>query len=413
MINIDIETTDIGSLTKTEKMEIMRTVTSSDRIAQNVINAYEDFIELVISKSDEELSKLIDLKKINGVGDAYFNAYKRELRSKYKYFAYVKKYKDYELAISECKNLFDRYATDERIDKAIKNEPYYVFIEVCERSFSKVDKMLVEIRPDLKDSAQRCEALILEVLRRNEIDGNSRLNGSDLYYFCKEEYNCSELLPKLKDVALESNLIYYDEKSKDLSVMSTYLAECRVKEFITNKINNSKKLDIDWTKYTTVDGFEMTDEQSKLLELFCNSGFVVLSGAAGTGKTASIKGLIAEMEDNGLTYTLLTPTGKASRVLKEATNRQTSTIHRKCLGDGEIDTDVLIIDECTMVALDVFCMALDCITNSEIRVVLVGDRFQLTSIGLSKIFSDCIESKVVPCIELTQVFRYTSMVVYL
>lgn len=66
------------------------------------------------------------------------------------------------------------------------------------------------------------------------------------------------------------------------------------------------------------------------------------------------------MEDNHLTYTLLSPTGKASKVLSESTGRKAYTIHKRCFS-GSIDTDVVIVDECGMVSLDVFCMLLSAI----------------------------------------------------
>ena len=126
-----------------------------------------------------------------------------------------------------------------------------------------------------------------------------------------------------------------------------------------------------------------------------------------THNTSSVKGLISLMEDNNLTYTLLSPTGKAARILSESTGRKAYTIHKRCFS-GDIDTDVIIVDECGMVSLDVFYMLLTSISNTNARIVFVGDPAQLSSIGLSKIFDDLIKSSVVPMTMLTEVFRYKS-----
>ena len=88
------------------------------------------------------------------------------------------------------------------------------------------------------------------------------------------------------------------------------------------------------------------------------------------------------------------------------TNRNASTIHRKCLKEQEIDSDVIIIDEMSMVGLDVFVMLLNCITNTKAKFVLCGDMYQLPSISKGCVFSDLIESHNVPTAELTKVFRY-------
>jgi len=249
---------------------------------------------------------------------------------------------------------------------------------------------------------------MLSVLDTNEENGSTRLNANSMYYYIEEEYNVPELLPLIVETVKESELIYYDEKTKDVAKMTTYTAECMIADFIKNKIRNSKKLNIDWKKYTKVNDFTMSEKQSSILELFCNYNFSLLVGYSGSGKTTSIQGLISLMEDNGLSYTLLAPTGSASKRMSEATNRETSTIHRKCLRDKEIWSDVIIVDETSMVDLPTFAMLLNCIENDNARIILVGDPAQLLPVGIGCIFNDIINSGVVPMTLLTEIFRYKS-----
>ena len=89
--------------------------------------------------------------------------------------------------------------------------------QVLGNGFEYADKLIMENRPDLENSEQRCEALIVSVLERNEIDGSTLLKGKDLFYYVKEEYNTPNLLPLLKDVAINSELIYYNEETTNLS----------------------------------------------------------------------------------------------------------------------------------------------------------------------------------------------------
>lgn len=399
---IDVPSLNVDDLTDDDEMQILCQITT-DSQAEYVHKAYPNFIRLIINGEEDK----IDINKIYNVGVTRLNIYKRLINEKFRYYYLMKQTQPYEISMSDCKLLLNKYRTIEECVYRIESEPYYTLMEILGRTFEHIDKMILDIQPDLKVSEKRCEALIIGVLRRNEIDGSTRLYANDLFYYIKEEYDAKELLPMLKDVAVKSDLIYFDEKTKDLSIMSTYLAECRIAEFVKEKIRNSKKLDIDYTKYKNIDDFTMNDMQLNALKVFCESNVSILSGTAGVGKTASVKGLISLMEDNNLTYTLLSPTGKAARVLSESTGRKAYTIHKRCFS-GDIDTDVIIVDECGMVSLDVFCMLLTSISNTNARIVFVGDPAQLSSIGLSKIFDDLIKSSVVPMTMLTEVFRYKS-----
>lgn len=399
---IDVPSLNVDDLTDDDEMQILRQITT-DSQAEYVHKAYPNFIRLIINGEEDK----IDTKKIYNVGETRLKVYKRLINEKFRYYYLMKQTQPYDISMSDCKLLLSKYKTIEECVDKIESEPYYTLMEILGRTFEHIDKMILDIQPDLKVSEKRCEALIIGVLRRNEIDGSTRLYANDLFYYIKEEYDAKELLPMLKDVAVKSDLIYFDEETKDLSIMSTYAAECRIAEFVKEKIKNSKKLDIDYTKYKNIDDFTMSDMQLNALKVFCESNISILSGTAGTGKTAAVKGLISLMEDNNLTYTLLSPTGKAARVLSESTGRKAYTIHKRCFS-GEIDTDVIIVDECGMVSLDVFCMLLTSISNPNARIVFVGDPAQLSSIGLSKIFDDLIKSNIVPMTMLTEVFRYKS-----
>lgn len=395
---------DVSALSLEEKKEILMDCTTSERIANNILEAYPDFIEIILTQGKEA----IDVKKVRGMGEAYLSSYSRSLLEKYKYLGIINHFKDYKLDVTDCKQLISEYTDEQTIEKEIKDNPYKVLIGVLHRSFEFSDRMIMELRPDLKVSEIRCAYLILSVLEKNEQEGSTRLNGNDLYCYIMEEYNVPELEPLIVSTAMNNELFYYDEESKDLSIMTTYMGECKVADFVKDKIKNSTQLDIDWTKYTTIDDFTMSKKQGSALEMFCKYNFMILCGYSGSGKTTSLKGLIKLMEDNGMTYTLLAPTGKASRRITESVHRPASTIHRKALRDGEIDTDVIIVDEMSMTDLPTFLMLLNCITNDDCRIVLVGDNKQLLPVGIGCIFNDLINSNKVPLVMLDEIFRYKS-----
>lgn len=279
---------DVSALSLDKKKEILMDCTTSERLANNILEAYPNFIELILTQGKEA----IDVSKISGVGTVYLSAYSRNLLEKYKYLGIIQHFKDYKLDVSDCKKLIEEYLDEEHIAKEIKDNPYKVMITILGRSFEFTDRMIVELRPDLKVSETRCAYLILSVLERNEQEGSTRLNGNDLYFYIRDEYNVPELEPLIVPTAKNNDLFYYDEKSKDLSIMTTYMGECKIADFIKEKIVNSKELDIDWKQYTVIDDFAMSETQAKALELFCKYNFMILAGYSGSGKAQPIDTII-------------------------------------------------------------------------------------------------------------------------
>lgn len=399
-----VDRLNFKNLTYDEAFEIMMDITSSERIAENILKVYPNFIDIVLTEGKEA----IDISKIKGVGSVYLSAYTRNLLEKFKYYAMLKKYSYYKLDTSDIEALYNEFTSNDKIDKAIVDTPYMALINICNKSFSYTDKMISDNRNDLILSEQRLEFAILDILDRNEQDSSTRINGNIMYNYLKEDYGLSsELLGKVVKVCDNSELIYYNKTTKYLAKMSTWMAENKIADFVKDKLDNSHKLDIDYTKYKNTDGFELTDTQLNCLKNFCEFDVSILSGFSGTGKTNSVKNLVKMAEDNDISYTLLSPTGKASRVLAESTNRKASTIHRRCF-QGEIDSDLVVVDEFGMVSLDIMCLLLNSISNPNCKFIFVGDLAQIASINLGKIFDDMIKSNVIPTTNLTEVFRYKS-----
>ena len=394
---------DFKNLTEQESFEILMDCTSSEKIAHNILNAYPNFIEKVLTEGQES----IDLSLIHGVGTAYLNSYTRTLTERYKYYSMLQNLKEYEVNTTDCKALINIFTDEATVIQALKDKPYMVLISVLNRTFEVADKLIMSIRPELKKSEERCAYLILSVLDQSESEGDTYTDANDLYFYILNEYPIAKDLEELIVPVVKNNeLFFYDEETHRVAIATTYNGECMIANLVKEKTENPHKLNIDWTQYTEVDGFKMTEEQSSLLSNVCEYDIAILSGKAGSGKTSSVKALIKLMEDNCLSYSLLAPTGAAALRLANQTNRKASTIHRKCLKDQEIDSDVIIIDEMSMVGLDVFIMMLNCVTNSKAKFVLCGDMYQLPSISKGCVFSDLIESHKVPTAELTKVFRY-------
>ena len=150
--------------------------------------------------------------------------------------------------------------------------------------------------------------------------------------------------------------------------------------------------------------------QAKTCMKIFSKPICVLSGSAGTGKTTVIKALlenIRRVHGQGTSFLLMAPTGKATERIKIQTKQPSSTIHSFLAKNGWInenftlkriggakgaDCNTIIIDECSMIDLNLFATLFRSINwNSVQRLILVGDPNQLPPIGRGKVFSDIIE----------------------
>ena len=396
---------ELEHLTRERSQEILEEITTSSQ-ANYVLDAYENFIWLALTKGKEAF----DLNKIYNVGECRLNAYIRELNTKYKYLNIMNKLKEWKLDISDCKKLIEEYLDEEHIAKEIQSNPYKVLISTLGRSFEFADRMIMELREDLKVSEMRCAYLILSVLERNEaMEGDTLLDANALYNYILEEYTqAKDLEPLIVPVVTNNDLFYYDEENKTVSIMATYMAECKIADFIVNKYKNSTKLDIDYTKYTKIKDGELTEEQQNILKTFCESNITIVNAKGGTGKSATTLALINMLEDNNMTYSLLTPTGRVAKALKILTNgRPASTIHKACLSNPNgIWSDVFIVEEGSMIGIDLMCMLINAIANDNARIIINMDLGQIAPISCGCPMRDIINSGIIPICNLTKVFRY-------
>lgn len=158
----------------------------------------------------------------------------------------------------------------------------------------------------------------------------------------------------------------------------------------------------------------LADRQKEAVYVALQSGFSILTGGPGTGKTQTTNTIIKAIESvkHNATITLLAPTGKASKRMTELTAKNASTIHRELGLNGfedfnevkEITSDFVVIDESSMVDGYIFSVLLSNISENT-RVILVGDHEQLPSVGAGLILRDLIDSGKIPVVKLDKIFR--------
>ena len=166
-------------------------------------------------------------------------------------------------------------------------------------------------------------------------------------------------------------------------------------------------------------GVQYAPLQRQAVELAAKEELLLLTGGPGTGKTTSVRAIVALFERMGLNVLLAAPTGRAAKRMGELCDRDAQTIHRM-LGmtfndqTGEVtftkgekeplEADALIVDETSMVDLSLM-RALLAALRPGCRLVLVGDPDQLPSVGAGNVFSDLIRSGRIATVALRDIFR--------
>lgn len=293
------------------------------------------------------------------------------------------------------------YETPQEFEEEVYKNTYFMLICYLEKSFKLADELALQIKPELKESIERCVWVCRELIHKHESKGNTKMNASSLARALHSSY--SELMPFILQ-AVENPIFYYDKENKFLALKSTWENEYRIANVIKQKLKNPINSEMKWQKYSEVDGMKLTEEQLSLLESINKNNIVMLNGSAGTGKSQTTKALIKMLDDNCYSYTLLAPTGIAAKRLRQATGRQASTIHMHLACHRGIG-DFLIIDECSMIGVNLLGSLFNFIPDYT-KIVLICDEAQLASISCGNIVQDIIDSGVMPIVNLTKVFRY-------
>ena len=169
------------------------------------------------------------------------------------------------------------------------------------------------------------------------------------------------------------------------------------------------------------DGMTLDALQKEAVTKAAENGLLILTGGPGTGKTTTINTMIRFFEKENCSIALAAPTGRAAKRMTEATGCEASTIHRLLEvsgameddvaegrfardADNPLEADVVIIDEMSMVDLPLMHALLLAIVPGT-RLILVGDRNQLPSVGPGSVLRDIVASGVFPVVRLTRIFR--------
>lgn len=381
------------------------------KMAKRIVEEFKEDTLDVIENNPEKLLT------INGIGRKKYRDIKEALDKQYamrKVFLYFSKYN---ISSNTIIKIYREYG-DESIETVQKN-PYELVGRIRGMGFKSCDEIAKSMGLD-EDSEYRKIAGLKYVLLMAARDGHSYLPIEKL--ITKTEKLLGVKFESKEDVAktltFEENF-FVEKIGEDFNCYFTrYL---KAENYVAGKLNKlnisfDEDIDID-KKINEIEEFrkiKLSNTQRTAVKESIEKGVFIITGGPGTGKTTTLKVIIDVFESLDKKIKLAAPTGRAAKRMKEQTGRDAFTIHKLLeisVGDGfeysnveELECDVLIVDEMSMVdilLIETLLMAID----NPTRLILVGDKDQLPSVGAGNVLSDILKSKVFKYVSLEEIFR--------
>lgn len=309
--------------------------------------------------------------------------------------------------------------------KVVKENPYRLAEDVFGIGFKIADQIAQKLGIQ-KDSPYRIRAGIRYLLTENSNEGHLFAYETELLTKAAREFevNDLQLAGVIEDLVVKKEI--YREVFAGQNIL--YLAAFYFSEIgVAAKLQSLMRcelpavaIDVDklLKQYSEANEITLAPNQKAAVLKALDNGLLVITGGPGTGKTTIIKAILHLFKAAKLQAMLAAPTGRAAKRLAETTGEEAKTIHR-LLGYGAevidgnrfqhneeepLETQVLIIDEFSMVDLLLFYNLLKAVTPGT-RLILVGDVDQLPSVGPGTVLQDLIQSGRIPVVRLNVIFR--------
>ena len=238
-----------------------------------------------------------------------------------------------------------------------------------------------------------------------ELETKTRHFGIDHRYKIIE-ITPNELMPIIEKMITNYDLV---DDNGNIYLRNIYDAERYVEKKIRimckDKVRSVVKINSIIDKIESGNKFKLEPEQRTAIKQFVSfdKGVFVLTGSAGCGKTFTVNSLMKVLKElnPAVKIHLYAPTGKAAKVLKKATKYECKTIHRGLEYSPElgfvknefnpIDADVIIVDETSMLDIELLSHFLRAVKNKT-KLLFLGDVNQLQSVGCGNVLNDFIKS---------------------
>ena len=384
--------------------------------AKNIVSFFGEKTFEVIEFTPHELVKVRGISKVKAesIGNQF-----SEFRAMQQTIIFLQ---GFDISLNLALKIYRTY--EGLTENVIRNNPFRLIEDVDGVGFATADMLALSMGLD-KESSFRLSAAVVHVLKSAaSTKGHTYLPlgmlvRETMKLLAFEEDKEHVVLATIDDMQLEGTLVYLnDYKMNGVMLSSYYNLEKSIAKNLLRIMGHSVELDLDLEEeiaaFEKAQGVNLHSAQKEAIAAAVNSGCVVISGGPGTGKTTIIKFIIELLKKQGYTFALTAPTGRAAKRMSEATGAVAKTIHRllelhpsSSVPETKLDADVVIVDEISMADEYVFNALLKAVPVGG-KIVLVGDKDQLPSVGAGNILADIISSGIIPVKYLTHIYRQSS-----
>lgn len=392
------------------------------RLADRIIKRFGDKTLEIMEHEPERLAEIkgISERKAREIGMAMEE--KKDIREAMVFL------KGYAISNTLALKIYDTYG--ERLYSVIRENPYRLAEDIHGVGFKIADEIAARVGL-VPDSEYRIRCGLLHVLSLAGTEGHTYLPMLLLLQRASEllQVSVQQLEVGLRNLAMERKIIV---KKDQVYHSSAYYAELQSARLLTD-LNQSfvpEGTDMKKAEEVVLGKIRQIEKQShveldvlqrRAVAASALNGVLIITGGPGTGKTTTINTIIRYYEAEGLDFCLAAPTGRAAKRMTEATGYEAKTIHRLLevgggVGDDRtenyferneenpLEVDMIIIDEMSMVDIYLFTALLKAVSVGT-RLIMVGDRNQLPSVGPGKVLKDLIESGSFCVVKLEKIFR--------
>ena len=386
------------------------------KMADRLINRFGENTLKIIENCPEKL------REVEGIGKSKASLISEAWKEQHAAKSLMAFLQEAGADVSFCGKIFEIYGKD-AVD-IIRENPYLMAKDVPGISFQMADIIARNMETPI-DEFERAKACVLHIMDQNAGEGNVYALESQILLKCEKNFKIKPDTAKeaVKALSDSGEFVIEDiDAATAVYSLGAYRAEKgladRLKAFLTIPLIPPE---IDTDRICTIIFKELfikpSDEQLNLLKEILGHRVVIITGGPGTGKTTLIKSINTLFASLGKEVLLAAPTGRAARRLAEVTKREAKTIHR-LLGfnfsdgmfeknrDNPLDADAVIIDEASMVDIYLMYHMLNAVSMNSV-FILVGDIFQLPSVGPGNVLADMIKSEKIPVFYLKKIFRQT------
>ncbi len=393
---------------------------------------------------EEEPERLVEIKGISERKAREIAEQMLEKKDVREAYVFLQKYG---ISNTLAVKIFNRYGME--LYGIMKENPYKLAEDIDGIGFKKADEIAAKVGIHT-DSDFRVRSGIMYALFQAAGEGHTYLPDGILMKRTAELLMLREevIALQLSNLAMDKKLVIKKAgEEKRIYASSYYYAELNCARMLHDlnimvpdtgaegqKETEELKIKRLLQELEKEQGIILDDLQKRAVLQSVRSGVMILSGGPGTGKTTTINTIIRYFETEGMDILLAAPTGRAAKRMTEATGYEARTIHRLLEINGAmevssvkpeedsawqkegkraqferneenpLETDVVIIDEMSMVDIHLFKSLLSAVSVGT-RLIMVGDVDQLPSVGPGQVLQDLINSRAFPVVILKRIFR--------